>query len=623
MSTTLVAIIAVVVVVCILLGMHFHKRYQRAVAARGPGSGRANARGTSTKQSGRIKAIKGQLPEMNRAYRGEADCTADDVEDLDAIMRQNSVTKAVDATLSKMRRITGSVKAVPEHKLSLSKHDSATAMDEDDLDLESGAMPMAANGRQRGSLVPFESSKQLMQPPAPPAALSAKAAAAIGAVSCSAEPADAASLAFEAADGGDDDEGEEEDDEKDDDDDGADTSEWWFYVAGGAMKGPYTPAQMKGFYESGVVGHHTRVRWLPVAYGTPSVHEQDVEETSELQELCGDGMPPFLDAVMEAPAAKAPKKRKTKAKPPPGASAFSFASSASVRTSAQARESEFRKWEAAQAAEVEAKMAAEAEAQVRREMEAEKTATTATAKAEAAVAQAQAVTTAAAGKGLLSGLVGRRPPAEESSGTASSQARAAAAAAALNDVDDDEEEEEAMGGAGGGDDDDETSEWWFYAAAGVMKGPFTPYQMRSFYEANVVTERTKVRWLPVSYGMPKLEEQDVDATSPLEMLCGDGTPPFDQAAKGKFDAAAPKAAAAAAPTLDLHAGRVPGPPSPATLKANVRSRVARARGSIETIKGGPVAMPPHEPEPPKPKPPEPLPFPLDSERSLDADSMRI
>ena len=79
--------------------------------------------------------------------------------------------------------------------------------------------------------------------------------------------------------------------------DDGETSEWWFYVAGGRMMGPFTPYQMKQSYNAGLIGHQTRVRWLPVCYGKPAlVDNSDPENTSALQEICGDGMPPFMDA---------------------------------------------------------------------------------------------------------------------------------------------------------------------------------------------------------------------------------------------------------------------------------------------------------------------------------------
>jgi len=138
--------------------------------------------------------------------------------------------------------------------------------------------------------------------------------------------------------------------------------------------------------------------------------------------------------------------------------------------------------------------------------------------------------------------------------------------------------------------------------------------MKGFYESGIVTERTRVRWLPVSYGVPKLEEQSADETSVLEMLCGDGTPPFYDATKGKYDterkSVAPARATIGRPVPLLGSGdthknlRAPPPPSPGTRDDRVRSRVQRARRSIETIRGGPVAfVPPAAASPPAPQPP--------------------
>ena len=85
--------------------------------------------------------------------------------------------------------------------------------------------------------------------------------------------------------------------------DDGETSEWWFYVAGGRMMGPFTPYQMKQSYNAGLIGHQTRVRWLPVCYGKPAlVDNSDPENTSALQEICGDGMPPFMDALAPQPS---------------------------------------------------------------------------------------------------------------------------------------------------------------------------------------------------------------------------------------------------------------------------------------------------------------------------------
>ncbi len=363
---------------------------------------------------------------------------------------------------------------------------------------------------------------------------------------------------------------------------------------------------MRSFYEAGLIGHQTDVRWLPVAYAKPRLEEQDADETSPLHELCGDGMPPFMDAPMDPPAAARAKRRRPRRErrvergaPPerrsPAASAH--APPAAAVDALSAREAEFRAWEAAQAAEAEAALAAQAAAEVRREMEAERRT------AQATSAQAAACTLEA----------GSRATAATTALTAPAPAPKGGGAVDLEDAG---FVEQACDASGGGDDAD-TSEWWFYVAGGAMKGPFTPYQMRGFYDVGAVTERTLVRWLPVCYAKPPLEAQDADETSPLEMLCGDGTPPFYAAVKGPYDTVSPPKAPPPA--------KVPGLVKPAaatggaSAATHVRSRVERARRSIETIRGGPLAAPPAAPAPlatTVPRPNQPM-------HADSGDSMRI
>jgi len=665
MSTVTIGVIVGIILLVLLLAF-FMKRYLQTRRHRVRAATWKGSTMSCRKTTAGTKRKMPKLDEINRAYHEGGDCSAEGSDSLEWHMRhsggskQGSVTKALD----KVRQTIGG--KVPEHKMSLSRHDSAAegmGRDNDD-DLEMGTMPDAVRSRgHRGSLIAFTDGMAIPAPPAPPAIEPIGGGRTckcdIAAVSCSAAPT------LEPT-GGDDEYEEDEEDGR------PSTCEWWFYVAGGKMKGPFTPFQMKGFYESGIVGHQTLVRWLPVSYGMPELEDQDVDETSALQELCGHGLPPFMDAPLDAPTAPrvkkpaAPPKESKCARPtmvptvpmdfggsvrggegligsarsegPRGAgrtgsargegqrgegligsarsegftgsarsegvssSARSEGFTGSVRSvdsergistadgfsaahaappdSIESREAEFAEWERQQAAEADAALMAQAADEVRREMRAEQ-------------ARASAC----------------KPP-----------AWAGSAAAALEDdgFQDSDAEADAHGAGGGAadeGDEGDTSEWWFYVAfGGEVKGPFTPFQMKGFYESGIVTERTRVRWLPVSYGVPKLEEQSADETSVLEMLCGDGTPPFYDATKGKYDterkSVAPARATIGRPVPLLGSGdthknlRAPPPPSPGTRDDRVRSRVQRARRSIETIRGGPVAfVPPAAASPPAPQPP--------------------
>jgi len=275
MSAWTVMFILISTVALVLASMFFYKRYKQAAALRVPRKG--GDRNTSTKKgAGKGQGGRMHRGSIDRAFRGD-DVTAGEVDDLEWQTRKSgSVTKAVDATIAKVRRM--SQRTVPEHKLSLSKHDSAEALGDAD-DLELGALPSAAATKNRGSLVAFPNGVTNVLPPAPP--LSPKATKAIGATSCSAEQGD------EVAYGESDEEHHSSDDT---------TSEWWFYATGSTLKGPFTPYQMKGFYDSNIVNERTRVRWLPVAYGRPQLADQDIETTSPLEMLCANGTPPFDEA---------------------------------------------------------------------------------------------------------------------------------------------------------------------------------------------------------------------------------------------------------------------------------------------------------------------------------------
>ena len=131
LSSTTLAFVVVGTVMLILLLLFFYRRYRLALAARSPHSGSRATSGTRSKRKGPPGGgVRSKIPSIDRAYRGDGgdDCTAED-DDLEAHMQaQGSVLTSVRSSIEKVRRLTGS-KTVPEHKLSLSKHDSAQAMD--------------------------------------------------------------------------------------------------------------------------------------------------------------------------------------------------------------------------------------------------------------------------------------------------------------------------------------------------------------------------------------------------------------------------------------------------------------------------------------------------------------
>ena len=101
----------------------------------------------------------------------------------------------------------------------------------------------------------------------------------------------------------------------------------------------------------------------------------------------------------------------------------------------------------------------------------------------------------------------------------------------VEEEEEEEEEEEAAveaGGERGSQGDDATCEWWFYVdASGKINGPLAPSSMKTLYMQGRIGHTTKVRWLPISYSTPLLEEQEVSACSPLvELLDHAGVPPF-------------------------------------------------------------------------------------------------
>ena len=83
--------------------------------------------------------------------------------------------------------------------------------------------------------------------------------------------------------------------------------EYWMYLDHGKVRGPRTPGEMKALYLKGIVGHQTRVRWLPFAHAPPDPEAQDPASFSELREISADAMPPFMTAV--TPEERAKKKK--------------------------------------------------------------------------------------------------------------------------------------------------------------------------------------------------------------------------------------------------------------------------------------------------------------------------
>lgn len=80
------------------------------------------------------------------------------------------------------------------------------------------------------------------------------------------------------------------------------SQEWWFHLdKHDNILGPFTPWEMRRLYVSGLIGHTTMVRWLPVAYEKPQAYDQPVDGFSPLQEMCSDHGPPFIDAIADAP----------------------------------------------------------------------------------------------------------------------------------------------------------------------------------------------------------------------------------------------------------------------------------------------------------------------------------
>ena len=74
-----------------------------------------------------------------------------------------------------------------------------------------------------------------------------------------------------------------------------------------------------------------------------------------------------------------------------------------------------------------------------------------------------------------------------------------------------------------------TQEFWFYLGGNnKIQGPHSPAEMKELYQKGLVSNRTKVRWLPYSYGIPSLAEQHLDdGFSPLQEISGSaGLPPF-------------------------------------------------------------------------------------------------
>ena len=110
--------------------------------------------------------------------------------------------------------------------------------------------------------------------------------------------------------------------------------------------------------------------------------------------------------------------------------------------------------------------------------------------------------------------------------------------------------------------DDGAHQWWFYVSGGKLSGPFTPRQMKETFLQGTIGHQTMVRWLPVCYEEPKLEDQSLEATSPLgELKDMYGQPPFMQGSGGHKDggAASPKKKPKAKRAAKKAASKAPPP----------------------------------------------------------------
>jgi len=171
MSTVTIGVIVGIILLVLLLAF-FMKRYLQTRRHRVRAATWKGSTMSCRKTTAGTKRKMPKLDEINRAYHEGGDCSAEGSDSLEWHMRhsggskQGSVTKALD----KVRQTIGG--KVPEHKMSLSRHDSAAegmGRDNDD-DLEMGTMPDAVRSRgHRGSLIAFTDGMAIPAPPAPPA----------------------------------------------------------------------------------------------------------------------------------------------------------------------------------------------------------------------------------------------------------------------------------------------------------------------------------------------------------------------------------------------------------------------------------------------------------------------
>ena len=462
-SATLILAVTVCIAFVSMIAMIYFFCARRKVQ-RDFHAGASGRKKVTPARQGRAKV--GVTPEMDRRFQGG--------EDEGEFVGRCASSSMIGRVLSRAK----SIGKTPEHKLSLSRHDSAlSAGSWQDLSAQIEMQP------EPGHLTSLF--------PAAGGPTAAESGLSLALAKTSTTPKRSA------CDDDDDADGRAQDGLNDDG-----TREWWLYMddAVGRVRGPRTPGEMKALYLKGVVGHQTRVRWLPFANAPPQPSDQEHEGFSELREISGDAEPPFMAAsTREERAAERAARRKAAeeaGRPSPSQEAATETARHETEEAAIARrEREFHEWEAQEAAKA-----------------------------------APAVTTTPPPRPphIATRAATDRAPPPTLPPPARSPPKPSGSDVVLVGSDDDE----------GGDD--EAGEFWFYvSAAGLMTGPLSAGEMKFLYNRGQLSERTRVRWLPVCFSPPRLADQHIDDTSPLMELFNADGPPFMAAAAVEPQKSAP------------------------------------------------------------------------------------